>query len=148
MAKVFKNIAQLQAAVDKYLYYAVDKVADEVQKKIEEFIKYYYQEFSPEQYQRLYKFLNSVVATQPKKVDNGWQVEVYIDTSIKYPSTWKGENWNMGNTAYFANMGRHGNTKVGDQKFWDDAIEEIQSPEFLNKFAEFLRAKGLNITIK
>lgn len=148
MAYNIKNIAQLQAALDKYLYYAVDKIADEVQKKIEEFIKYYYQEMTPDQYRRLYKFLNSVVKTQPKKVDDGWQVEVYIDTSIEYPSMWNGENWNMGNTAYFANMGRHGNIKVGDQKFWDDAIEEIQSPEFLNKFVGFLQSKGLRITIK
>lgn len=146
MSRTIKNLSQLESAMDKYLYCAVDKIANEAKGKIEEFIKYYYKEYSPEQYQRVWNFLNSVMRTEPQKINGGWQVTVYIDTSIEYSSTWKGENWNVGNTAYFANQGRHGNKKVGDMCFWDDALEEINSPEFLNKFAGFLREKGIKVT--
>lgn len=146
MAKIIKSISQLSNAMDKYCAYAVDHMANEVKKLINEFIKYYYKEYSPEFYKRTWAFLNSVTRTDVKKVGNAWQAEVYIDTSILYDN-----GWTMENTAIQANAGMHGwhhAVMVGDSQFWDDAMEEIQSPAFVNKFAGFLRAKGLNVTIK
>lgn len=146
MAQIIRNIAQLQSALDKYAAYAVDKMADEVKKKIDEFIKYYYQEYTPEIYQRTWKFLNSVTRTDVYKDGNAWCAEVYIDTSITYKN-----DWTMEGTALQANEGWHGwyhAVQVGDSHFWDDAMEEIHSPEFINKFADFLRSKGLKVTIK
>lgn len=146
MAQIIKNIAQLQSALDKYAAYAVDKMANEVKKKIEEFIKYYYQEYTPEFYSRTWKFLNSVTRTEVYKKGNAWCAEVYIDTSIAYKN-----DWTMEGTAIQANEGWHGwrhAVQVGDSHFWDDAMEEIHSPEFINKFADFLRNKGLSVTIK
>ena len=146
MAQIIKSISQLQNALDKYAAYATDKMADEVKKKIEEFIKYYYQEYTPEQYSRVWNFLNSVVKTDVYKRGDTWYSEVYIDTSITYKN-----NWTMEGTAIQANNGLHGwyhPVQVGDSHFWNDAIEEIHSPEFVNKFADFLRSKGLKVTIK
>ena len=54
----------------------------------------------------------------------------------------------MKGTVEYANEGLHGNVKVGDSKFWNDAMEEIYSEEFINRFADFLKSKGLNVTIK
>ncbi len=146
MAQVIKNISQLQHALDKYAAYVTDKMADEVKKKIEEFIKYYYDEYSPEFYTRVWNFLNSVVKTEVYKKGNNWYAEVYIDTSITYKN-----GWTMEGTAIQANKGWHGwhhSVKVGDSHFWNDAIKEIHSPEFIHKFADFLRNKGLKVTIK
>lgn len=146
MAQIIKSISQLQNALDKYAAYATDKMADEVKKKIEEFIKYYYQEYTPEQYSRVWNFLNSVVKTDVYKRGDTWYSEVYIDTSITYKN-----NWTMEGTAIQANNGLHGwhhPVQVGDSHFWNDAIEEIHSPEFVNKFVDFLRSKGLKVTIK
>lgn len=146
MGQIIRNIAQLESALDKYAAYAVDKMADEVKKKIEEFIKYYYQEYSPEVYQRTWEFLNSVTRTEVRKEGNAWCAEVYIDTSIMYKN-----GWSMEGTAIQANQGLHGwyhAVKVGDSHFWNDAMEEMHSPMFINKFADFLRSKGLNVTIK
>lgn len=146
MAQIIRTIAQLQSALDKYAAYAVDKMSDEVKKKIEEFIKYYYQEYTPEIYQRTWEFLNSVTKTEVYKKGNAWCAEIYIDTSIKYKN-----NWTMEGTAEQANKGLHGSyhpVQVGDSHFWDDAIEEVHSTRFINKFADFLKSKGLKVTIR
>lgn len=143
MSKTIKNISQLQNAMDKYAVYITDKMADGVKRTIEEFIKFYYQEYSPIFYNRTWEFLNSVVKTEAEKQGNTWYAKVYIDSSITYNN-----GWTMEETAEQANKGLHGNVKVGDSHFWDDAMEEIHSPEFINKFADFLRNKGLNVTIK
>lgn len=146
MSKTIKNMAQLQSALDKYAAYVTDKMADEVKRKIEEFIRYYYHEYSPEFYSRTWKFLNSVVKTEAVKNGTAWCAQVYIDTSIIYAN-----GWTMKGTAEQANEGWHGwhhAVQVGDAHFWDDAMEEIHSPAFINKFAGFLKSKGLNVTIK
>ena len=86
MSQVIKSLAQLQRqamqVAEKQCYYLADKVADKVKENIEEFIKNYYKEFSPVYYDRTWRLLNSVVKTKPKKIPNGYEVEVYIDTSI------------------------------------------------------------------
>lgn len=146
MSQIIKNISQLQNVMDKYAAYITDKMADGVKRTIEEFIKFYYQEYSPEFYTRVWNFLNSVVRTDVVKKGNAWCAEVYIDTSITYDN-----DWTMQGTAEQANKGWHGwyhAVQVGDSHFWDDAMEEIYSPEFMNRFADFLRSKGLNVTIK
>lgn len=143
MSQIIKNISQLQNAMDKYAAYITDKMADGVKRTIEEFIKYYYQEYTPEFYFRVWNFLNSVVKTNVYKNGNAWCAEVYIDTSITYDN-----GWTMKGTTEYANKGLHGNIKVGDSHFWDDAMEEIHSPEFINRFVDFLKSKGLNVTIK
>ncbi len=143
MSQTIKNISQLQNAMDKYAFYITDKLAEGVKNTIEEFIKFYYQEYTPEFYSRVWNFLNSVVRTDVYKNGNAWCAEVYIDTSITYDN-----DWTMRGTTEYANEGLHGNIKVGDSHFWDDAMEEIHSPEFINRFADFLKSKGLNVTIK
>lgn len=146
MSQTIKNISQLQNAMDKYAAYITDKMADGVKRTIEGFIKFYYQEYSPDFYTRIWNFLNSVVRTNVYKNGNAWCAEVYIDTSITYDN-----DWTMQGTAEQANKCWHGwyhAVQVGDSHFWDDAMEEIRSPEFINRFADFLKRKGLNVTIK
>lgn len=149
MSQTIKNLAQLQKAAEKYCYYLVDKVADKVKANIEEFIKEYYQEFSPQYYDRTWRLLNSVVKTKPKKIKDGYEVEVYIDTSIEYPSTWKGEPWTMENTIYMANKGQHGRFNGGYPHLWDEAYNDTyDSEEIIGQFRAFMQSKGINVTIR
>lgn len=141
-----KSAKSLKAVNDKYVEYACNKVAELVKQKIYEFIKYYYKEMTPDYYERTWRFLNSLIKTEATKEENSWVATVYIDETIKYPSKWKGENWNMGNTAYFANIGRHGNIKVGDSHFFDDAFDEILNDKHLTpNLASFLKKNGINV---
>ena len=113
------------------------------------FIKEYYREFSPQYYDRTWRLLNSVVKTKPKKIKDGYEVEVYIDTSIEYPSTWKGEPWTMENTMYMANKGQHGRFNGGYPHLWDEAYNDTyDSEEIIGQFRAFMQSKGINITIR
>lgn len=139
MSNTIKNLSQLDSAMEKYCYYAVSKMGEKVKKKIDEFIRYYYLEYTPDQYERTWKFLNSVVKTEPRKINNGFEVEVYIDTSLKYSN-----GWTMQDTADYANAGLHGNIKVGEMKFWDDMLDEL--PQIItDAFKDFMASKGINI---
>lgn len=149
MSQTIRNLAQLQKAAEKQCYYLADKVADKVKANIEEFIKDYYKEFKPDYYERTWRLLNSVVKTKPKKIKDGYEVEVYIDTSIEYPSMWNGEHWNMGNTMYMANQGQHGRYDGGYPNLWDEAYRDtVDSEEIIGQFRSFMQSKGINITIK
>ena len=72
MSQVMRNIAQLQNSLDRYATYITDKIADKIKITIEEFIKYYYKEYTPEFYSRVWNFLNSVVRTDVKRIGNSW----------------------------------------------------------------------------
>lgn len=149
MSQTIRNLAQLQKAAEKQCYYLADKVAEKVKANIEEFIKDYYREFKPSQYSRTWRLLNSVVKTKPKKIKGGYEVEVYIDTSIEYPSTWKGEPWTMENTMYMANQGMHGRYDGGYPHLWDEAYSDtVDNEEIISQFRVFMQSKGINIAIK
>lgn len=146
MAKTIRNMAELNSAMEKYCYQIVDKVGQKVKEKIEEFIRYYYHEYTPEQYRRVWKFLNSVVKTEPRKITNGYEVEIYIDTSLVYKN-----GWTMEGTAIQANRGWHGwyhAVQVGDQHFWDDALREVPDivADVVKSFVGFMSSKGMHIS--
>ena len=146
MSQVMRNIAQLQNSLDRYATYITDKIADKIKITIEEFIKYYYKEYTPEFYSRVWNFLNSVVRTDVKRIGNSCCAEIYIDTSITYYN-----GWTMEGTAKQANQGFHGYyhpVKVGDMRFWCDALKEIHSKQFLDQFTYFFKTKGLTVTVK
>lgn len=149
MSQIIKNLAQLQNAAEQQCYYLVDKVADKVKENIEEFIRKYYKEFSPQYYKRTWRLLNSVIKTEPKKIPGGYEVEVYIDTSIKYPSMWGNEHWDMGNTMYMANRGKHGRYDGGYPHLWDETYNDtINNKEIINQFRSFMQGKGINLSIR
>ena len=149
MSQVIKTLAEMERMAlkmaEKQCYY----LADKVKKNIEEFIKEYYREYSPKYYDRTWRLLNSVVKTKPKRIRNGYEVEVYIDTSIEYPSMWNGEHWNMGNTMYMANQGQHGRYDGGYPHLWDEAYSDTyDSEEIIGQFRAFMQSKGINVTIR
>lgn len=139
----------LKAVNDRYAEYVCNKVAALVKDKLHDFIKEYYQEYTPEQYERTWKFLNSLVQTKAELVGNKWIATVYIDTSIQYPSMWNGKHWDMGNTAYMANEGYHGGENVSNLRFFDDAYKEILADEHLTtSLVAFMKKHGLSVKYK
>ena len=144
MSQTIRSIKDLTLATDKYIYYVVDKVGIMIKEKIDEFIRYYYNEYDPYRYQRTYNFLNSCVKTTPRKIKGGYEVEVYIDTSITYSN-----GWTMAQTANYANHSLHGDIRVSDMEFWDDAVEEINEGKILvGAFVQFMNDKGIKLIYK
>ena len=146
----FKNMKDLEKALDKQCYYLVEKAAEKVKQKIEEFIKEYYSEFSPEQYKRTWTLLNSVVKTKPEKIKNGYKVRVYIEPFTKYNSFWGDDYWTVGDTMDMANAGYHGRYDGGYPKLWDAKIYPniVSDDEILSNFASFMESKGIKLSIE
>lgn len=141
-----RSKADLNMISDYYAQYACNGAAEMVKNKIEEFIRSYYHEYTPEQYERTWKFLNSVVQTDAEKVGNSWVAKVYIDPTIEYDSMWGEEHWTMENTAYQANQSLHGNRKVSDMQFFDDAFDEVKQDKHLTAFFKrFLEENGIDV---
>lgn len=147
MAKKIRNISQLKRALNNVMFVSLNKMADEVKKQIYDFIKYYYNEYTPEFYERTYKFLNSLVKTPVYKDGDTWKVMIYIDTSIQYYN-----GWTVLGTSEAANRGWHGWPPhlgmSGGIHFWDEAKTVVLSPDFMSQFAKFLKHNGLNVKIK
>lgn len=140
-----RNMSQLEKELKKVFYLGLSAEARKAEALIEEFIREYYKEYDPVVYKRTYKFLNSIVRTKPRTIDGGYEIETYIDTSIKYTS-----DWDMGDTAEQANKGIHGYEYAvavgGGGHFWDDAME--RTPDVVrNAFIEYLRKKSFKFTV-
>jgi hypothetical protein len=145
--KIIRNFNDVHSAIDIYAQFALQKVEQLVKDKINEFIRYYYHEYEhPEFYDRQWKFLNSLMSTGIQKIPNGYEVTIYIDTSITYPN-----GYSMKDVAESANAGYHGwSVQIGDGlHFWDDAMEEIKSNKIITEaFATYLKEQGLNVIYK
>lgn len=85
----------------------------------------------PKQYERLYKFLNSIIKTDIVKAGNSLSCTVEVDTdylNYVYPAGATGETvWT------YANMETHGGTVEGQIKVWDDTIEMVGGKEGIIK---------------
>lgn len=147
MQWISRKSNSLQILNDKYVEYACNKASELVKKKLEEFIRMYYHEYTPEFYDRTWKFLNSVVKTKAVKHGNSYVAQVYIDTSIEYSSYWNRKHWNMGNTAYMAEQGMHGRYYNSGSHFFSDAFDAILDDEHLTaSLAEFFKKNGIRVS--
>ena len=82
---VFKNEKQLKEFLLKKCKYALEDATRSVYKIIDEFVREYYKDYTPEMYERTYQLFNSFVMTDVKRVGNGYEAYVYFDLdSIKY----------------------------------------------------------------
>lgn len=152
-----KNIKDLEKSIDVYLKFSINKISSLVKQKIEEFIKLYYEEYSPEYYMRTWTFLNSVCKTEAIKKGRVWEAVVYIDTSIIYNSTayyqdgtpYKKQRWSVKGTAALAEKGLHGNIHVANElHFWSDAVRDIINRKMIaQEFANFLKKNSINVKI-
>lgn len=76
---VFKNEAQLKAFVLSKCEIAVTKAEEKVHRIIDNCLKQYYSEFSPDEYIRTNQLLHSLVRSGVKPSGNGFEAEVYFD---------------------------------------------------------------------
>lgn len=120
-----------------------EMMANEVYEVINYFLAQYYEEWTPQYYQRSYDMLHSAFKTEMKKVGNSWQTTVGID----YESLNNYEDATGFEVITWANQGLHGSLDIGtNTHVYDDAIEStIRSGQLLKDCIIFLRGKGLTI---
>jgi len=119
-----------------------------VWKIIDDAIKRYYDNYTPEQYKREYQFYRSCIKTKPKWVGNIVEVEVYIDyNSMVYRPKKESEKRPSGRLVVdWAAKGLHGGLDVGDgDHFWEQSMEEIDRGWVLFDIASILKSKGFRV---
>lgn len=76
---VFKNEKQLEAFLLQKCKEAVAGTERKVHDIIDKCLQQFYNEFEPEEYIRMGQLLHSLVKSGVKKVENGYEAEVYFD---------------------------------------------------------------------
>jgi hypothetical protein len=143
MIKTITSMTQLNAQMNKVCKQVCDKATNIVKELIDDFIMAYYVEYTPQQYDRTYSFLDSCIRTKVQPINGGYQAMVYIDTwDLDYSD-------NGLEIIRIINSGYHG--IVSDKyrskyKFWDDSMEKLNNGEFSKCIGELLKGIGLTVT--
>lgn len=143
MAIHINNMNELEKALQPVLMGMVNKMADEVYKMLNYFLKDYYTGWTPKSYQRTKDFLYSAVKTEAKMVGNTCVASVYID----YESMNNYVNATGYQIATWANTGLHGGLSVNHKPHvWDDTIDNtINNGSLLKAAIAYLKSKGFNV---
>lgn len=126
----FKSDAELRSYILKKSSRAVAVAAEKVYKVIEEFVMQYYNDYTPEQYERTYQLLTSLVKSDIRSTGNGVAIDVYFDAgALSYSTgTWGGEE--VLSTALHGSHGGYTRTApiMGQSLNWLNAhaIEELK----------------------
>lgn len=166
--RTFKNMVELEKGLNTAMLFAIKKVQQQVYVVIQNFIKDYYHDYLPIEYHRTYDFFNSLTKSEIKKVSNGYECEVYIDTSqMDYYRHEAIEVVDMINRGFHADTGMNGGERIhngiysdpysaryditvgGDVHFWDDSIEIFKRNDYiLNYFMDYMKKAGFNVVKK
>ena len=150
-------MANLEEVMRREIQKALDKTANVIKKKIDDYIQRWYDDYKPSQYQRTEMFKKSCVRTSvyPKGKDS-YGVTVYIDEQhMRHQFEMSGLTERHILDA--ANQGLHGATvpghyEYGDTrvKFWNDAIEELRESDWkllMDELHKYLKHEGYHIVI-
>lgn len=169
----FDNMDEVERYVMEQAKDSLEWMQLKVYDIIRKFLNKYYDEFSPEFYERTYQLFSSLVMTDIKKYGNGYIAEVYFDLSKLDYSMKKFEYWrdyttgmyynpfnrsHMSESYWFPNSNHseqktlssamvgslpHGG-KVGGTAIWIESIREIHS-KFVPLFKEELIRYGIPV---
>lgn len=147
----YNSIEEVVADIQKKMGSAIIKAQEQIYEIINRFIKEYYSEFTPEQYQRTYQLYQSLVKSEIQKTPTGYKARVYFDVDKLdyYMKTINGHQYkNTGSdwenkTLYSAAHGYHGGYKSGTA-IYDDPIE-ILNTEAIKILKRMLIESGIPI---
>lgn len=109
----------------------------------------FYDQYSPEWYQRTYQLLRSVTTARAVPCDGGYEVEVYLDPDkARYVSHWSDKVVESAYVFRRASEGYHGDAAQTDGRFMDDAAADIQRGKAYNivrDFKAYLKQYGLKV---
>ena len=147
---VFKNEAQLKSFLLAKCKSALIKTQEQVYQIIGRFLKAYYNDYSPEMYERTYQLYLSLVKSDIVPTSNGFEAQVYFDLdSLNYVT---GNRPSGEQVMEAAAQGLHGamgeNLKYVQGYSGVDAWntpKEIISAEAINVLKKMLIAEGIPI---
>ena len=144
MAKIIRNMNELQKVLMPTMVGVVDTLEDRVYETLNYFLQEYYNSYDPLSYQRQYDYLRSAIKVNPKIVGNKVVAFVYIDTD----SMNNYYNATGFQVADWANQGSHGGTIPGKNTphVWDDTVKNtVENGELLKLAVDYLKSKGISV---
>ena len=150
MAKIFKNEKELERFLLPKLQAAVTRTQEQIYQILHRFVKEFYNDFTPEMYERTYQLFQSLVKSRIILTGHGYEAEVYFDLGSLYYTT--------GNKPYghevmdAAKQGLHG--AIGDRflfktgeigvNIWNDP-KQIIDAEAIRMLERELIAEGIPV---
>jgi hypothetical protein len=95
---VFKNEAQLKNFLLAKCKAAIVQAEEKVHRIIDDCLRQFYSEFSPDEYIRTQQLLHSLVRSGVKQIGNGFEAEVYFDVGALNYQT--GAIWTQHGSGY------------------------------------------------
>lgn len=141
-----RNYQELNKKLNNVLGDTLNQATQKSYDIVNEFIKEYYMEFTPDAYDRTEQFLHSCMRTRAKYVKDKWVALVYIAYKemryVYYPQypnkTYIGDGELVVRSA---NEGKHGAihyAEVSDMHFWDDSLDKSWEEVVLVDFVAWL----------
>lgn len=147
MAKIIKNMADLEKVMGKLLEEYLKRAAIEVEEIIKDFVRTeFYDQYEPKAYERQEWILKKCTSTDVIQQGNTYSVVVYIDPEgVSYADDPALDVW--GGMA----EGWHGNIIQTEGRFWDATLESIDRGgvnDLLKMFRDYLAMKGFNVVVR
>lgn len=135
---VFNNPSELENYLMIQMRLAITQAEERIHKVIDSFLKKYYAEYSPVEYERTYQLLHSLVKSEITQKGKGYECHVYfdldkIDYSYKYINghRYKNDTSAVGGTKGIVAMAMEGETHGGVKAAQNTAIWK-ESMKILN----------------
>lgn len=166
MPQTIKNLKELSMALESKIKAALELVAEDVKKEIDELLKEYYSEYSPIYYSRTDQLRDCCKIGKTKMNGNKISIEVYLDVdSLNY----RAKGADPYKTIRAGNAGLHGgydpsdvsagqvpwsivgSGNIGEQygsgtQIWSEPMEElIDNGKLVELFKKHSKTRGLNI---
>lgn len=165
MAKVIKNSRQLEKAMGELMKDAIFDASKAAEEIVDEFLRKWYGDYYPSQYDRTNQFLYSCVTSKVIRKGDTYSTTIYIDWKHMHHTKYVQKGDKMVEKKLtkaeermiveYANEGIHGipgeNQMVGKEpiRFWDDALAEMEQKDvIINAFYDWLKAQGYNVKFK
>jgi hypothetical protein len=147
---VFKNEAQLKSFLLQKSQIALAKTQEQIYQILHRFVKEFYNDYSPEMYERTYQLFQSLVKSRIIPTAKGYEAEVYFDIGSLYYTTGNmpsGEEvMKAASNGLHGAIGddflyRFGNTGVG---IWNDPMKIIDA-QAIDMLKNMLISEGIPI---
>lgn len=124
----FKSIDEIKTAILDRAKIAMENAQEEVYVIMQNVLKQFYAEFTPEMYDRTYQLLSSCVKGSIRNEGNKIVTEVYFDSGLLHYTT--GEQPTGKEVMWAAALGEHGAWGMhmisGDTEIFPDSVEAIK----------------------
>ncbi len=131
---VVRNSDELQYELNRRVAIATESMRDKVYEIVDAYIKKFYVEWTPSMYQRMHQLINSLIKTEVRAYNGGYEARVYLDfTKMNHDIAFingrfvRHKHWpeeTIGEVAASGSLS-HGGYKHGT-KIWVDPMREIE----------------------